>query len=142
MSPTSVSAAAVVPATSPVFAAGEIASTAFDNAAFALAKTPFGAGLRLDVFRVEDDRLVVPPVFLVVPPVFVEVFFFAVDGFAAEVFFAGVFFFGAAAFFVVTFFGDAFLVVVVFLVVGFRLVVGILCSLFSDIVAWSANALH
>ena len=105
--------------------------------------------MRLEVdFRVEDDRLAVPPVFLIVPPDFlvvppdlVDVFFFAADGLEAEVFFAGVFFFGAAAFFVVAFlgvaflvvafFGDAFLVVVDFLVVGFRFVVGILCSLFS-----------
>jgi hypothetical protein len=131
----SVSAAAAVPTTSPVVAAGVMASTASENTSFALAKTPFEAGLRLDVFRVEDGRLAVTPVFLVVPPVFVDVFVFALDGLEAEVFFAGVFFLGAAAFFVVAFFGvaflvvaffgDAFLVVVDFLVVGFRFVVGI-----------------
>ena len=140
MSLISVSAAAAVPTTSPVVAAGVMASTASENTSFALAKTPFEAGLRLDVFRVEDGRLAVTPVFLVVPPVFVDVFVFAVDGLEAEVFFAGVFFLGAAAFFVVAFFGvaflvvaflvvaffgDAFLVVVDFLVVGFRFVVGI-----------------
>ena len=112
-----------------------MALAAFDNVSFALAKTPFAAGLRLEVFRV-DDRLVVPAVF-------VDVFFFAADGLAAEVFFAGVFFLGAAAFldvafFVVAFFVVAFLVVVDFFVVGFRFVVGIPMLLVSVVVPRSA----
>ena len=82
-----------------------------------MATTPFLELLRLAVFRIDDDRLVVPAVF-------VDVFFFAADGLEAEVFFDGDFFLGAEAFFV-----DAFFVVVDFLLVGFLFVVGILSLL-------------
>ena len=92
--------------------------------------TPFGELLRLDAFRVDDDRLVVPAVF-------VDVFFFAADGLEAEVFFAGVFFLGAEAFFV-----DAFFVVVDFLLVGFLFVDGILTLLVYVVAAPSASPTH